>query len=88
MVDVVVHSCCFLDLKQKDFISICSTVIAGKPHKTKHGFINRPQVAEVYLLSRSLSACIDIHYHVHGGSRTLEVSGEQKVHMSLRLLAY
>ena len=62
----------FLDLKEKMFISSCSTDLDGPPRKTKyHGLIPRPQVAYDYLKS---SASIDIHNHFRTGSTGLEDS--------------
>ena len=57
-------------MKEKDFISTCSTTVLGKPRSTKHhGNVPRPQVAEVYLKH---TASIDIHNHVRSGSRALK----------------
>ena len=59
-------ACLFKDLKEKQFISNCSTSLEGEPRVTKHhGEIARPQVAEVYL---KMAAGIDIHNHVRTGS--------------------
>ena len=42
-----VQVCRFRDLKLKDFVSTCSTALAGNPRQTKHhGLISRPQVTE------------------------------------------
>ena len=63
-------ACLFKDLKEKQFISNCSTSLEGEPIVTKHhGEIARPQVAEVYL---KMAAGIDIHNHVRTGSSGLE----------------
>ena len=60
----------FKDLKEKQFVSTCSTSLEGKPRKTKHhGLIKRPKVAEQYL---QMAAGIDIHNHVRTGSLGLE----------------
>ena len=67
---VDLQACSFQDLKLKQFISTCSTIIAGKPRKTKHhGDVPRPQVAECYLI---YAPSIDIHNHVRTGSLGLE----------------
>ena len=40
----------FKDLKEKQFISTCSSSVAGEPRVTRHsGLISRPQVAVDYL---------------------------------------
>ena len=60
----------FMDLKNKQFITTCSTDLPGPPRKTKHaGDINRPMVAYEYLES---AASIDIHNHVRTGSLGFE----------------
>lgn len=60
----------FMDLKEKQFVSTCSSSAAGEPRVTKHcGLIQRPQVAVDYL---KYAAGIDIHNHVRTGSLGLE----------------
>ena len=60
----------FKDLKEKQFISSCSTSVNGEPRKTKHnGDIERPQVAEWFL---KMAAGIDIHNQIRTGSAGLE----------------
>ena len=55
----------FKDLKEKCFVSSCSTNIAGVPRKTKHNdIIPRPQVAEEYLKNAN---GIDVHNKVRTG---------------------
>ena len=67
---VDLQACLFNDLKPKQFISTCSTIIPGNPRQTKHhGAVPRPQVAEFYLKH---AASIDIHNHVRTGSLGLE----------------
>ena len=64
--DVKLQAVKFLDLKEKQFASACSTIFPGPPRKTKHcGEITRPMVAYEYLHS---AASIDIHNHVRTGS--------------------
>ena len=54
----------------KDFVSTCSSLIAGKPRKTKHhGLVPQPHVAEEYF---KYSASIDVHNHYHTQSVGLE----------------
>ena len=66
----------FRDLKVKQFISTCSTILPDEPRKTKHhGLVPRPQVAENYL---KMSAGIDIHNHVRTGSMGLEDAWQTK----------
>ena len=66
----------FLDLKEKMFISSCSTDLSGPARKTKyHGLVPRPQVAFDYL---STSASIDIHNHFRTGSTGLEDAWQTK----------
>ena len=63
-------ACRFRDLKTKDFISTCSSIVPGNPRLTKHsGAVPRPKVAEEYL---KYSASIDIHNHYRCGSAALE----------------
>ena len=63
-------ACRFRDLKVKDFISICSSVIPGLPRKTKHhGKVTQPKVAEEDL---KYTAAIDIPNHYCNGSAGLE----------------
>ena len=60
----------FMDLKEKQFVSTCSSSATGPPRVTKHcGLIQRPQVAFDYL---RYAAGIDIHNHVRTGSLGLE----------------
>ena len=59
-----VQACWFRDLELKDFVSTCSSSIAGKPNKTKHhGLVPHPPVAEEYL---KYSASTDVHNHRTG----------------------
>ena len=67
--DAELQACRFLDLQLKDFISTCSTAVPGHPHKTKHGLVPHPQVAETYLKH---TTSINIHNHVWTGSSALE----------------
>ena len=68
--DRKVQACQFRDLKLKDFVSTCSSLIAGKPRKTKHhGLVSHPHVAEEYL---KYSTSIDVHNHYCTGSVDLE----------------
>ena len=68
--DVKMMAVLFKDLKEKQFISSCSTDLEGEPRITRHhGNISRPKVAETYL---KLAAGIDIHNHVRTGSVGLE----------------
>ena len=63
-------ACRFRDLKVKDFISICSSVIPGLARKTKHhGKVTQPKVAEEDL---KYTAAIDIPNHYCNGSAGLE----------------
>ena len=60
----------FQDIKKKQFIYTCSTILLGSPRKTKHlGEVSRPKVAEFYL---NHAAAIDIHNHIRTGSMGLE----------------
>ena len=60
----------FQDIKEKQFIYTCSTILLGSPRKTKHlGEVSRPKVAEFYL---NHAAAIDIHNHIRTGSMGLE----------------
>jgi hypothetical protein len=60
----------YQDLKDKQLISTCSTILPGEPRSTKHhGYVARPQVASEYL---KWCAGIDIHNHVRNGSMGLE----------------
>ena len=63
-------ACRFHDLKVKDFISTCSSVIPGLPRKTKHhSEVTQPKVAEEDL---KYAAAIDIPNHYCNGSAGLE----------------
>ena len=67
--DVKLQAVKFLDLKEKQFVSACSTTLLGPPRKTKHcGEITCPMVAYEYLQS---AGSIDIHNHVQTGSVSL-----------------
>ena len=58
---VKLQACRFRDLKVKDFISTCSSVIQRLPKKTKyHGEMAQPKVAEEYL---KYASAIDIRNH-------------------------
>ena len=60
----------FKDLKEKQFISTCSSSTEGPPRITKHhGEVTRPQVAADYLAH---AAGIDIHNHVRQGKNCFE----------------
>lgn len=60
----------FKDLKEKYFISTCSTSLPGPPRHTKyHGDVSRPMVAYEYL---KYAATIDIHNHVRQGAQGFE----------------
>ena len=60
----------FMDLKKKQFVSTCGTVIPGNPRVTKHhGAVPRPKIAETYLKHYD---SIDKHNHVRTGSIGLE----------------
>ena len=68
--DVKLQVVSFQDIKKKQFISTCSTILPGNPRKTKHlGEVSRPKVAEFYL---NHAAAIDIHNLVRTGSMGLE----------------
>ena len=68
--DVDVMAVTFQDLKRKQFISTCETVVPGKPRVTKHhGNVPRPKVAETYLKHAD---SIDKHNSVRTGSMGLE----------------
>ena len=68
--EVKLQACRFCDLKIKDFISTCSSVIPGLPRKTKHhGKVAQPKDTEEYL---KYAVAIDIHNHYHNGSAGLE----------------
>ena len=76
----------FKDLQEKQFISICSTSLEGKPHETKHhGKIKPPKVAEQYL---QMAAVVDINNHVRIGSPGLEMSGLPKTIFTNNLLEF
>ena len=48
--DVKLQAVSFQDIKKKQFISTCSTILPGNPRKTKHlGEVSHPKVAEFYL---------------------------------------
>ena len=60
--DVKLEAISFQDIKKKQFISTCSTILPGNPRKTKHvGEVSCPKVA-----------AINIHNHVRTGSVGLE----------------
>ena len=60
----------FQDLKDKYFISTCSTSLQGPPRQTKyHGEVSRPMVAFEYL---KYAASIDVHNHVRQGALGFE----------------
>ena len=60
----------FQDIKKKQFISTCSTILPGNPRKTRHlGEVSHPKVAECYL---NHVAAIDMDNHVRTGSMGLE----------------
>ena len=60
----------FQDLKKKQFISTCSTILLGNSRKTKyHGDVSRLKVPELYVAH---AASVDIHNHVRTGSMGLE----------------
>ena len=45
----------FQDIKKKQFISTCSTILPGNPRKTKHlDEVSHPKVAEFYLTNFTL----------------------------------
>ena len=68
--DIKLQICRFNDLKTKDFISTCISIVPGNPHRTIHsGAIPRPKVAKEYL---KYAASIDIHNHYRCGSAALE----------------
>ena len=68
--DVKLQVVSFQDIKKKQFISTCSTILPGNTRKTKHlGEVSRPKVAEFYLHH---AAAIDIHNLVRTGSMGLE----------------
>ena len=68
--DVKLQACRFKDLKTKDFISTCSSIVPWNPHQTKHsGAIPHPKVGEEYV---KYAASIDIHNHYRCGSAALE----------------
>ena len=68
--NVNIMACSFMDLKKKQFISTCGTIIAGTPRSTKHhGDVNRPKVAETYL---KYADSIDKHNSFRTGSLGLE----------------
>ena len=74
--DLKVTATRFMDLKEKMFISSCSTDLEGPPRVTKYnGKVSRPQVAYDYL---SNSASIDIHNHYRTGSAGLEDAWQTK----------
>ena len=67
--EVKLQACRFCDLKIKDFISTCSSVIPGLPRKTKHhGKVAQPKDAE----DLRYAVAIDIHNHYRNGSAGLE----------------
>lgn len=66
----------FKDLKDKQFISTCSTSTNGEPRQThSHGVIQRPKVAVEYL---KYSSGIDIHNHVRTGPIGFEDAWQTK----------
>ena len=68
--EVKLQAVSFQDIKKKQFISTCSTILPGNSRKTKHlGEVSCPKVAEFYL---NHVAAIDIHNHVRTGSMGLE----------------
>ena len=68
--DVKLQAHRFKDLKTKDFISTCSSIVTGNPSRTKYsGAIPHPKVAEEYL---KYAASIYIHIHYRCGNAALE----------------
>ena len=68
--EVKLQAVSFQDIKKKQFISTCSTILHGNSRKTKHlGEVSCPKVAEFYL---NHVPAIDIHNHVRTGSMGLE----------------
>ena len=71
--DVKLQACRFRDLKIKDFISTCDTVLPGEPRKTKHhGGSKSTKTSRI--VPKKNAASIDIHNHVRAGSQGLEDS--------------
>ena len=68
--DVKLQALSFQDLKKKQFISTCSTILLGNPRKIKHlGEVSCPKVAEFYM---NHVAAIDIHNHAKTGSMEVQ----------------
>ena len=68
--DVELMATSFQDLKKKQFVSTCESVVPGKPRVTKHhGNVARPKVAETYLKHAD---SIDKHNSFRTGSLGLE----------------
>lgn len=57
------------------FVKYSLTAVPGKPHKVKHGPVQRPKFVDVYLKS---AASTDKHNHVHTGSLGLENAWQRK----------
>ena len=67
--EVKLQAVSFQDIKKKQFISTCSTILPGNSRKTKHlGEVSCPKVAEFYV---NHVAAIDIHNHAK--TRSMEV---------------
>ena len=68
--DVKLQVVSFQDIKKKQFISTCSTILPGNPRKTRYlGEVSHPKVAEFYL---NHVAAIDMDNHIRTGSMGLE----------------
>lgn len=69
----------FKDLKEKQFIASCFTILEGKPQATKHhGNVLRPNVAELYL---KIAARVEKYNHIQIGSSGLDDPWQTKVYI-------